>query len=81
MARVEISYDFMQQLEIHEYPTYYLAEIVSNIGSLMGLFLGLNFTIISDAIEVLFYVFMVMIKNNKVRVQTKKLGSSVVESE
>ena len=75
IARIQIQYEDMMQTFITEYPKIQSADLVSSVGGIFGLFLGLSFLSFIEIFDLLFrflYTFMKKTKINKVSINNSK---------
>ena len=62
LARVEIFYDELKQTVISENVKMELSDMVSNIGGVLGLFLGLSFLSLFELVEIILNIFIIVFK-------------------
>ena len=74
IAKVSIGYQDMMQTFISEYPKMKSADLVSSIGGLIGLFMGLSFLSFIEIFDILIqilFVLMEKIRKNNIKVSAK----------
>ena len=64
IARVQISYQDMMQTFITEYPKMQSTDLVSSLGGLIGLFLGLSFLSFIEIFDFLLQLINILLKTN-----------------
>ena len=64
IARVQISYQDMMQTFITEYPKMQSTDLVSSLGGILGLFLGLSFLSFIEIFDFLLQLINILVKTN-----------------
>lgn len=65
LAFVNVYYENIGYTEIEETPTTTIVSLISNIGGIAGLFLGVSFLSLVELVEILFQVFYILIEKKK----------------
>jgi hypothetical protein len=73
VARVRIHYGESMQTFITEYAKTQLADLISSVGGILGLFLGLSFLSFIEIFDLLIQIFYVFIKHVKINNNSKKM--------
>jgi amiloride-sensitive sodium channel subunit alpha/amiloride-sensitive sodium channel subunit gamma len=60
---LNIYYPYLKYTEIVEVEKYSLIDLLSNIGGTLGLFLGISFLSFVEIFEILFEIFLVLVRN------------------
>ena len=63
VAKLKIFFDEMVQTAISEDPKTQLADLISNVGGTMGLFLGISFLSLIELVEILIKILLLIEKN------------------
>ena len=71
IAIVNIFYNTVNYIQVDEYPTIEFVNLLSNIGGIGGLFLGLSILSLVEIIELIILCFIEFKNHNKVRQQKK----------
>jgi hypothetical protein len=72
VARVEINYQDMMQTFISEYPKMQSTDLISSLGGILGLFLGLNFLSLIEIFDFSIQILSVFIKKFKISSNSTK---------
>ncbi len=71
MVQFSVYYTDFEYTKIGQIPKQQFTDIVSNLGGLLGLFIGMSFLSFGELIEVLVEVFLIFLeKKNKVKQST-----------
>ena len=74
VAKVNIFYDELKQTVLSESVKTEISDLISNLGGLLGLFLGLSFLSLIEFVELILQTFLIMFKdfniknNNKIQI-------------
>ena len=79
VARLQINYQEMMQTFITEYPKMQAADLVSSVGGILGLFLGLSFLSFIEIIDFLVQFINILVKSVKISRIRKQKQNQVLD--
>ena len=64
---LNVFYDNLAYTEITQQPKMQIFDIISNVGGLLGLFIGISFLSVIEIFEIIFEIFYIILRTNNER--------------